>query len=482
MNRRLISRAALGTLAVTAAAALFASPAHATAWADPTPTPAPSAGAVNAARAVAACDPHGASAADATVAGRLNTTLKAKMRGYMSAYRVSCARMVIKAVHDRGLNPRAAVIAIATTIVESSIDNISVELDHDSLGLFQQRASWGSREQRLDPTWATNAFLNKMISKYPGNAWMTAPIGEVCQKVQVSAYPDRYQPQAGDAQIIVNTIWPLISAPSTPVEGRLYREPDGTIAVIAGGAPVRFAGMAELEAAGYGDTAWTGVPAGWLNNLPQEPRDGTYLRSPANGSIYVTAGGAKYHLSPTDWEALGKPGSINVPVRVIDSYKAVPEDGTYLRRATDGAVFLVAGGAGYHLDPAQWEALGKPASTNVPGGFIDTLSDSPAPGTYLRNPADGAIFVTVGGAKYHVNPAEYEALGSPPATNAPMAWISSFGSIPADGSYLRNVADGAIHVVEAGKKRHLSLDEWTALGRPASTNVPAGFLNLIPDA
>ncbi|GLW10195.1 hypothetical protein Misp01_53240, partial [Microtetraspora sp. NBRC 13810] len=290
MNRRLLARAALATLTTTFAAGLIAAPAHA---AGPGPTPAPQASDVNAARALAACDPQGTTSSDASVATRLNATLGAKMRGYMSAYRVSCARMVIKAVYDRGLDSRAAVIAIATTIVETSIDNISEELDHDSLGLFQQRASWGTRAQRLDPTWSANAFLNKMISKYPNNTWRTAPVGEVCQAVQVSAYPDRYQPQAADAQLIVNEIWPLVS---TPVDGRLYREPDGTIAVIVGGAPVRFSSMAELTASGYGSAAISGVPAGWLGRLPQVPRDGSFLRNAGNGGIFVVVGGAKYGL------------------------------------------------------------------------------------------------------------------------------------------------------------------------------------------
>ncbi|GAA1266862.1 hypothetical protein GCM10009677_18990 [Sphaerisporangium rubeum] len=184
------------------------------------PTPGPQASDVNAARALAACDPSGTTGTDSALAAELNGKLKAKMRGYMSAYRVSCARMVVKAVRDRGLHSRAAVIAITTTIVESSIDNISEELDHDSLGLFQQRASWGTRAQRLDPIWATNAFLNKMLSKYPNNAWRTAPIGEICQAVQVSAYPDRYQPQAGDAQIIVDTLWGGVSATDFSGDGK----------------------------------------------------------------------------------------------------------------------------------------------------------------------------------------------------------------------------------------------------------------------
>ncbi|GAA3821936.1 hypothetical protein GCM10022226_47870 [Sphaerisporangium flaviroseum] len=198
------ARRLAGLTVMAAACSVLMTPTAA--MADPTPAPSAKAGDVDAARALAPCDPNGPTSTDSALATQLNGTLRAKMRGYMSAYRVSCARMIIEAVRDRGLHPRAAVIAVTTTIVESSIDNISEELDHDSLGLFQQRASWGTRAQRLNPTWATNAFLNKMLSKYPNNRWMTEPIGEICQAVQVSAYPDRYQPQAGDAQIIVDAI------------------------------------------------------------------------------------------------------------------------------------------------------------------------------------------------------------------------------------------------------------------------------------
>ncbi|BCB84842.1 hypothetical protein Psuf_021550 [Phytohabitans suffuscus] len=162
-----------------------------------------------------ACDPNGTTASDNTIASQLNGRLTGNMAGAMTAYRVSCARMVIKAVHDRDLASRAAVIAITTTIVESTIQNINVELDHDSLGLFQQRASWGTVAQRLNPIWATNAFLDKMIREYPNNSWMTAQIGRVCQDVQGSNFPDRYQPEAADAQRIVDALWPASVDPGS---------------------------------------------------------------------------------------------------------------------------------------------------------------------------------------------------------------------------------------------------------------------------
>ncbi|MEV0155144.1 hypothetical protein AB0H57_15565, partial [Micromonospora sp. NPDC050686] len=196
----------VGVVAALASAVLLGSAQAGTAAPAPEPEAAPAVSLLLAYQ-TAPCDPNGTTGADAAIADTLNETLQSDMRGYMNAYRTSCARMVVQAVKARGLASRAAVIAIATVIVETHLQNISEEVDHDSLGLFQQRASWGSREQRLNPTWATNAFLDKMVRLYPNDTWKDAPVGEVCQAVQVSAYPDRYQKQAADAQTIVNALW-----------------------------------------------------------------------------------------------------------------------------------------------------------------------------------------------------------------------------------------------------------------------------------
>jgi hypothetical protein len=268
----------------------------------------------------------------------------------------------------------------------------------------------------------------------------------------------------------------------TPVEGHLYREPDGTIAVIVGGAPARFQSMAELAAAGYSAASCTSVPAGWLNDLPQDPQNGSYLRNYADGSIYVIAGAAKYGLSLPEYNAMGRPLAVNVPVHFIAEFGPIPLDGSHLRNPADTSVYVVAGGAKYGLTLPQYDALGRPAATNVPIGFINTLSDDPLPGTHLRNRADTSVYLTVGGAKYGLSWEEYNALGHHPCTNVPIEWINSFKAIPADGSYLRNPDDGSIYAIENGKKRGLSYDEWLALGKPASTDVPVGFLNTIPTA
>jgi hypothetical protein len=151
------------------------------------------------------CVSGGPTAADSAVASRLNDVLTGKLTNAMTSYRVSCARAVIDAVYQRGLPERAAVIAVTTTIVESTIRNVTGG-DDSSVGLFQQLDSWGSASQRLNPAWATNAFLDKMERLYPDNGWKSEAVGTVCQKVQVSAFPDRYQPEAADAQKIVDAL------------------------------------------------------------------------------------------------------------------------------------------------------------------------------------------------------------------------------------------------------------------------------------
>ncbi|MFJ8960023.1 hypothetical protein ACIRG5_11615 [Lentzea sp. NPDC102401] len=163
------------------------------------------------------CVAGGPTAEDAAQATALNALLTAKMRGSMTAYNTSCARAVVQATIARGLPLRAATIALATTIVETSNANLDGG-DRDSIGLFQQRPSmgWGTREQCLDPVYATNKFLDYMVTNVPN--WQTRPVGDVAQAVQRSGFPERYQPQANDAAIIAEALVRTNESASVVVE------------------------------------------------------------------------------------------------------------------------------------------------------------------------------------------------------------------------------------------------------------------------
>ena len=90
----------------------------------------------------------------------------------------------------RQLPARAASIGIATAVQESKLRNIEYG-DRDSVGLFQQRPSqgWGTREQILDPVYASGEFFDA-LTKVAGYERME--ITDVAQAVQRSAYPEAY--------------------------------------------------------------------------------------------------------------------------------------------------------------------------------------------------------------------------------------------------------------------------------------------------
>jgi hypothetical protein len=113
------------------------------------------------------------------------------------------AAAIVKATQDMHLPPRAAVIAVATSMQETKLHNygdLGATNDHDSLGLFQQRPSsgWGSPQQLTDPHYAATAFLKKLTKQQD---WQHKPLTDAAQTVQVSAFGDRYaqwEKQAAD--------------------------------------------------------------------------------------------------------------------------------------------------------------------------------------------------------------------------------------------------------------------------------------------
>jgi cell wall-associated NlpC family hydrolase len=128
------------------------------------------------------------------------------------------ARVVAAVSVSRGGDP-AALIALMTALAESGLRVLTnpndpagdsyasdgVGSDHDSLGIFQQRPSWGTAAQRMEPVASTNLFLDRLLSR-PN--WQAAPPWEAAQSVQVSAFADgsNYRAQMDRAISILNVV------------------------------------------------------------------------------------------------------------------------------------------------------------------------------------------------------------------------------------------------------------------------------------
>ena len=137
---------------------------------------------------------------------------------------------IVAAGDELGVPQRAKVIAVAAAMQESGLrvyansgDPASLALpheavgsDHDSVGLFQQRASWGSAKVRMDPKASAKLFYGRLLA-VPG--WQSLPLTAAAQRVQVSATPDAYAKWEAKADQIVGAVLGIVCQPATPPPG-----------------------------------------------------------------------------------------------------------------------------------------------------------------------------------------------------------------------------------------------------------------------
>jgi cell wall-associated NlpC family hydrolase len=108
----------------------------------------------------------------------------------LSSSQVANAQIIYNVSVSLGLSQEAAIIAIATAMQESTLQDLSYGTS-DSLGLFQQRPSqgWGTPAQIMQPVYAATAFYDGLV-KVPG--WQDLPLTVAAQDVQHSEYPGAY--------------------------------------------------------------------------------------------------------------------------------------------------------------------------------------------------------------------------------------------------------------------------------------------------
>jgi hypothetical protein len=134
----------------------------------------------------------------------------------------------------RKVPERAVVVALATALQESKLENLP-HGDRDSLGLFQQRPSqgWGTAEQVQDPRYASKKFYTALL-KVKG--WQKMRVTDAAQRVQRSAYPNAYEKWADEAQVMADALLGKVSAAvvcALPDGSNVEAAQDGQAAVAA---------------------------------------------------------------------------------------------------------------------------------------------------------------------------------------------------------------------------------------------------------
>lgn len=137
--------------------------------------------------------------------------------GALTQKQMDYAGIIVRVGQQLGMPSRGCVIAVATALQESYLQNLAswvvpgslsypndgVGYDHDSIGLFQQRPStgWGTVAEIMDPATSARKFYLVLAQVY---GWQDMALAAAAQAVQVSAFPDAYARHEPLATMIVN--------------------------------------------------------------------------------------------------------------------------------------------------------------------------------------------------------------------------------------------------------------------------------------
>ena len=129
------------------------------------------------------------------------------------------AAAIVRQGREQGMPDKALVVAVATAMQESDLYNVAspavpsslrlphdgISVDHDSVGLFQQRASqgWGTVPELMNPSRSAMLFYDA-LSRIDG--WQRMSVTAAAQAVQRSAFPGAYQKHVPRAEQIVTAI------------------------------------------------------------------------------------------------------------------------------------------------------------------------------------------------------------------------------------------------------------------------------------
>lgn len=292
----------------------------------------------------------------------------------LDAEQVGNARTIVSVVAGRGLPVFAAQVAVDTAYTESALHNSTAQTDHDSEGLFQQRVSLYTAAVAADPIRATGAFLDRLVG-VPG--WPTASIGVDAQTVQVSAYPERYEPNAALAARLVGQFWPAAAAAagSAPAaqSGSSAAAPASSFAV--GGALAVCAGAGGALATGgtvagtiTGPTGnnvagTTAIPAGFTlaGSTKGETAVRFALAQLGKPYVWAAAGPAAFDCSGLTMAAWATAG-LALPHLAAGQASAGTAEPADLSQAVSGDLVLIPGSDG---------TAAAPGHVGMVAGYVD---------------------------------------------------------------------------------------------------------------
>jgi hypothetical protein len=233
-------------------------------------------------------------------------------------------------------------------------------------------------------------------------------------------------------------------------DGSMLSDPsDGAVYIIFGGAKFHVWSLEALH------LSWSDVhqdTSGILATLPLVPRDGTILQEVSDPSVYIVYGGARFGVSSMEALGLDWANRHVVSDTALSQIPRIPTNGTLLREVSDPAVYVVYGGARFHvLDMDQlglkWENIRL-----VSPSALAQIPFVPVDGTLLKEASSAPVFIVYGGAKFHVLNMEELGLSWDSIHAVSDGAMGAIPDVPQDGTAFREHSDSRVFVIRGGVK------------------------------
>ena len=251
---------------------------------------------------------------------------------------------------------------------------------------------------------------------------------------------------------------PAGSAGAGPPANGSFVQVSGSSAIyeIAGGAPLY---VSSWSAVG-GSQPYTVISQQQFNALNEVPSNGTLIRDAATGAIWIVAGGAPLYVSSCS--AIDTcSGVINIDPWDVQNVgnpaahlNAVPANGTLIRDKTSGAIWIVAGGAPLYVSSCSAIDTCSGAVDVDPYAVtnFDHLNAVPSNGTLIRDKTSGAIWIVAGGAPLYVSSCSAidTCTGVVDVDPYAVSHLDHLNSVPANGTYIRDKTTGQIWRIAGG--------------------------------
>ena len=236
------------------------------------------------------------------------------------------------------------------------------------------------------------------------------------------------------------------------------------------------------------------VRLGWVN--PSEANalrssdlpDGTVVGE-ENGGLWIIAGGAKFGIpDPETHDRLYQARwSLTLPPNGLGAIGQVPLDGTLLRQE-NGALWVIVGGAKFSVPDQSTLSRLYPGARAVKlwDAAVASIPNVPHDGALMRG-EDGKIWVVAGGASFHVPNLDVLSRFYPDGRPFPLwnAALANIGNVPIDGTLLREESSSVAFLMRDGLRERVRFPNLTAadneivLWDGALDHIPVRFPGLI---